>query len=248
MLEVKDLSYARKKQEILHHISVSFPENQITAVIGPNGCGKTTLLSHLSRLIPSRNAVWLNGTAAEHISRREYARQVAVLSQQQEASVSDFLVQDMVLMGRYPYKELFKDYTEQDRQAARAAMEKTGVLPMAHKRMSMLSGGERQRVLIAKAFAQESHFLLLDEPTNHLDIKHKVGLMKELKKFHGTVIIVLHDLPLAVRYCDYALVMNHGRTAAAGETKKTLTPELLEDIFEVPFHITASGSDYFLYY
>lgn len=248
MLEVKDLTYSRKKQEILHHISVSFPDRRITAVVGPNGCGKTTLLSHLSRLIPSRNTVWLNGTAVETIPRRVYAKQVAVLSQQHTASVSDFLVQDMVLMGRYPYKEPFRDYTEKDRQSARAAMERTGVFSLARKKMSTLSGGERQRVLIAKAFAQESQYLLLDEPTNHLDIKHKVELMQELRKFHGTVIIVLHDLSLAVRCCDYALVMKEGCRAAAGETGKILTPQLLQDIFEVPFHITTSGNEHFLYY
>lgn len=248
MLEIKNLTYSRNKQEILHHISVSFPDHKMTAVVGPNGCGKTTLLSHLSRLIPSRNTVWLDGTAIEEIPRRRYARQVAVLSQQHETSVSDFLVRDMVLMGRYPYKEPFKDYTVKDRQSARAAMEKTGVTPLSGKRMSTLSGGEKQRVLIAKAFAQKSEYLLLDEPTNHLDIKHKVELMEELKKFHGTVIIVLHDLSLAVRYCDYALVMKQGTTAAEGETQQTLTPSLLQDIFEVPFHIAVSGNNHFLYY
>ena len=159
---------------------------------------------------------------------------MAILPQQREMIV-DFLVKDVVVMGRFPYKQGFRDYTEGDRRIARSAMEQAGVSSMAERRLSHMSGGEIQRVLIAKTLAQQAPLMLLDEPTNHLDVKYKLALMKTLRAYGGTVVMVLHDLSLAVAYCDDVLVMKQGRVVKQGEAKAVLEPTLLEEVFGVPF-------------
>lgn len=248
MLEIKNLSYKIKDQLILNDVSVSFSENHMTGIIGPNGCGKTTLLSHISRLLPSQKHISLNGQHIESIPARLYAQKVAVLAQQWENTATDFIVSDIVLMGRYPYKARFSGYSKRDKHVAWAMMEQTNILPFAHKKMTHLSGGERQRVFIAKALTQEPDILLLDEPMNHLDVKYKIAFMQELKNFQGTVVIVLHDLSLAARYCDRVVIMSAGSIAAQGNTRSVLTADLLERIFEVPFHAVEQNGEYFLYY
>ena len=234
MLTVKNLTYRVGKQEILSGIQAEFQEGRITAIVGPNGSGKSTLLSFLGRDRPSQGKVLLKGQDVSTFEAREYARRVAILPQQREMIV-DFLVKDVVVMGRFPYKQGFRDYTEGDRRIARSAMEQAGVSSMAERRLRHMSGGEIQRVLIAKTLAQQAPLMLLDEPTNHLDVKYKLALMKTLRAYGGTVVMVLHDLSLAVAYCDDVLVMKQGRVVKQGEAKAVLEPTLLEEVFGVPF-------------
>lgn len=248
MLEVHHLQYTVQGNTILRDITAAFPSGKMIGIIGPNGCGKSTLLAHLSGLLPSRKSIRLDGQYIEEIPRQLYARRVAVFSQQQEGIAGDLLSKDIVLMGRYPYKERFRDYSGIDHDVADQIMARTGILPLANKPISRLSGGERQRVFIAKALAQEPDILLLDEPTNHLDVKYKIALMRELQHFPGTVIIVLHDLSLAARFCDEAIVMKDGAIQACGPTRQILTPDLLQKVFEIPFHLASDNGELFLYY
>lgn len=249
MMEVKHLSFSAGGRQILSDISFTAEKGSMTCIIGPNGCGKSTLLAHLSRRLPSRNAVFLDGKAIETIPRKEYAQNVAVMVQQGMGMAGELLAKEVVLMGRYPFKDRFSDYSEADREAARRALFETGAAPLAERRMKHMSGGEKQRVLIAKAFAQEPSMLLMDEPTNHLDVKYKVALMDHLERFHHgrTVIVVLHDLSLAARYCDYAIVMKEGRIIDKGTTEETLTQEKMSALFEVPFHTGIHEGKRFLY-
>ena len=177
-----------------------------------------------------------------------FSRKVAVLAQMHDAMIDDFLVKDIVLMGRYPYKNHFGNYTAKDLEIAQSYMEQVGVTHLANQEMGDLSGGERQRVFIAKALTQQTEVLLLDEPTNHLDMKYKVALMKELQHFQGTSIVVLHDLNLAARYCDHIVLMKDGKVLQTGVPQEVLTPKLLEPIFEVPFHVSMEDGQYHLYY
>lgn len=248
MLQIKNLNYKIKQQIILNNITLTFPDNKITCIIGPNGCGKSTLLAHISGLLKSSEKISLDGIYIEKIPARTYARKVAILSQRQEFSIDEFLVSDIVLMGRYPHKKRFQDYSAADIRIADKMMLNAGIKHLSMKKIKTLSGGERQRVFIAKAMAQEPDILLLDEPTNHLDVKYKLALMRELKEFGKTVIIVLHDLSLAARCCDNSIVMYDGTIAAAGKPTKILTPEFLEKIFEVPFYTAKQNDNYFLYY
>ena len=149
--------------------------------------------------------------------------------------IADFHVEDVIVMGRFPYKKRFRDYTIEDYAIAQKAMKRAGIAEMAKRKLSQMSGGEIQRVLIAKALAQKPELILMDEPTNHLDVKYKVALMKTLQEYGKTVIVVLHDLSLAVQYCDNVVVMVNGRVLIQGNTQEVMQTDLLEEIFGVPF-------------
>lgn len=234
MLTVKDLSYRIGEQEILKNVQAHFRQGRMTAIVGPNGSGKSTLLSFLSRDKPSSGQVFLQGRDVNTIEGSEYARLVAVLPQQRE-TIADFMVKDVVVMGRFPYKQGFRDYTEEDRRIAAEAMEQAGVSSMAERRISHMSGGEIQRVMIAKTLAQRSQLVLLDEPTNHLDVKYKLALMKALQAYDGTVVMVLHDLSLAVAFCHDVIMMKKGSIVKQGVAEEVLEPGLLQEVFGVPF-------------
>ena len=234
VMEVKDLSYSVNQKKILKNVNAQFTEGKITAIIGPNGSGKSTLMSFLSKTRPIANSVYFHGQDVFEISAQDYAFQVSVLPQQQKM-IADFRVEDVVVMGRFPYKKKFRDYTSEDRRIAQKAMERVGIDDMKNRRLNHMSGGEIQRVLIAKALAQEPELILMDEPTNHLDVKYKVALMKTLQEYGKTVIVVLHDLSLAVQYCDDVVVMVDGSVFTQGKATDVMEPELLDKIFGVSF-------------
>ncbi len=234
IMQVKNLSYTIGNKKILNCVNADFSEGKITAIIGANGSGKSTLMSFLSKTRKSLHAVYFRGQDINEISAQDYAFQVSVLPQQQKMT-ADFYVEDVVVMGRFPYKKKFRDYTDQDRQIAQKAMESVGISDMARRKLSQMSGGEIQRVLIAKALAQEPELILMDEPTNHLDVKYKVALMKTLQKYGKTVIVVLHDLSLAIQYCDDVAIMAAGSVLTQGKAIEIMQPDLLEKIFGVPF-------------
>ena len=248
MYIVNHLSFSYPNKSVLHDITVQFPENKITAIIGPNGCGKSTLLKHLSKSIHSKDSITLNGEPLESINSSRFAKSVAILSQMHDAMIDDFLVKDIVLMGRYPHKTRFGNYTKQDISIAQSYMEHIGITHLADEQVQHLSGGELQRAFIAKALTQEPTILLLDEPTNHLDLKYKLALMKELQHFEGTVIVVLHDLQLAATYCDNIVLMNKGRIIQTGTPQEVLTPGLLAPVFEIPFTTTLENGIYRIQY
>lgn len=247
-LEVRHLSYAIRGKEILSDISFCAEGKEILGIIGPNGCGKSTLLAHISRRLASRQTVFFDGVPAEDIPHRAFAQRAAVMMQQREDVAGELLAEDVVLMGRYPYKERFRDYTVEDRRIAGAVMKETGADALIGKKVGEMSGGERQRVWIAKALAQQPELLLLDEPMNHLDVKYKIALMEELKRFHGTVIIVLHDLSLAARYCDRILMIRKGHLQAEGKTADVMTADALHALFEIPFYTADHSGRHYIYY
>ena len=234
IIEVRNLSYVIGTKKILDNVNATFAKGKITAIIGANGSGKSTLMSFLSKTRRSENAVYFKGQDVSEISAERYALQVSVLPQRQKM-VADFRVEDVVVMGRFPYKKKFRDYTAEDKKIARKAMESVGIIDMAERKLSQMSGGEIQRVLIAKALAQEPELILMDEPTNHLDVKYKIALMRTLQAYGKTVIIVLHDLSLAIQYCDDVIVMVSGRVLTQGTAREIMQPDLLEKIFGVPF-------------
>ncbi|MBR1860193.1 MAG: ABC transporter ATP-binding protein [Selenomonadaceae bacterium] len=234
IMEVKNLSYSVNKKQILNDVTAQFTEGKITAIIGPNGSGKSTLMSFLSKTRKSANTVFFRGKDVNDISARDYSFQVSVLPQQQKIN-ADFKVEDVVIMGRFPYKKQFCDYTKEDRRIAQDSMKRVGIENMATRRLSQMSGGEIQRVMIAKALAQEPELILMDEPTNHLDVKYKVALMETLRSYGKTVIVVLHDLSLAVQYCDDAVIMVDGQVFKQGNTRDIMQADMLESVFGVPF-------------
>ena len=234
MLSVRNLSFAVGDKTILHDVSVNFAEGKITAILGANGSGKSTLMSFLGKNRAAPGHIFLCGKDISGISSHAYAQRAAMLPQQRE-TIADFTVEDVVVMGRFPYKRQFRDYTEADYEIAQSAMREVGIEVMARRRIGSMSGGEIQRVMIAKVLAQRPELILMDEPTNHLDVRYKVALMNTLRAYGGTIILVLHDLSLAAQYADRVVVMKHGRIREEGDTADVMRTELLEEIFGVPF-------------
>lgn len=234
MLTVRHLSFTMGKKEILNDICLDFGQDKFTAILGPNGSGKSTLLSFLSKERQSHGAVQFAGQSLDDIPARAYAQRVAMLPQQRE-HMANFHAEDVVVMGRYPFKKQFHDYTARDYEIARQAMMMTGTDSLRKRRLSSMSGGEIQRTMIAKVFAQQPELILMDEPTNHLDVKYKLALMQTLKNYGHTIIVVLHDLSLALQFTDEVILMKEGKIYAHGMTPEVMQTNVLENLFGVPF-------------
>jgi iron complex transport system ATP-binding protein len=206
------------------------------AVIGPNGAGKSTLLGVLSgRLQPSGGEIWSGDKRVSHWPRREFARQVAVVPQREEA-VFDFTVREVVLMGRFPYqKGPFGLEEAHDREVVERALEQTDLLDFANRPIGSLSGGERQRALVARALAQETPVLLLDEPNSALDPLHQKMLMElffRLNEEEGkTLVLVSHDLSLVGSFAKRVLVLSEGRILREGPTEAIFSSEFLSTVY-----------------
>ncbi|WP_255595715.1 ABC transporter ATP-binding protein [Cellulomonas sp. C5510] len=221
---------------VLDDVDVDAPPSRVTGLIGPNGSGKTTLLHTLSGAIaPGRGQVRVGGRALADVPRRERARTLAVMEQSGDTD-TDLTVADVVALARLPHRGRLAPPTPQDEAACAHALDLVGMSGTGRRRWRTLSGGERQRVHAARALAQEPQVLLLDEPTNHLDVQHQhelLALLTGLAASGPTVVVVLHDLALAARYCDRLVVLRAGRVHAAGPTADALTAGTLRDVFGV---------------
>jgi len=210
-------------------------------LLGPNGAGKSTLLSLLSGVLPpQRGSLEILGRPTGRWPRAELARRVAVVPQRFEISFP-FTVSELVLLGRMPHRPALFGESESDRLIARRAMEATGVLHLAARRVTGLSGGEQKRVLVAKALAQQPELLLLDEPAAHLDIRHQVSLHRLIDEIRQreklTVIAAMHDLNLAAAFCDRVALLQQGRVTAAGLVPEVMTYRRLRETFGIDIYV-----------
>ena len=220
---------------VLHGFSLAVPPGEFLAVVGPNGCGKSTLVKLISRVLrPTEGRVLLAGRDLAGYKQRELARHLAVVAQETGAEF-DFTVEEVVALGRLPHLARFRGETARDRKAVQDALVATGTLALKDRLVTRLSGGERQRVMVARALAQEPGLLVLDEPTAHLDIAHQVELLdltRRLNRERGlTVIAVLHDLNLAAQYAHRLLMMKDGAVFAAGAPSDVLTEEHVAAVY-----------------
>ena len=232
VLEARDLWAEYHGPPVLRGISLSAGPGELVGLVGRNGCGKTTLLRVITRVVEARHgSVHLLGDDWRTLSPAELARRVAVVPQN-GALPEGFIVAQVVLMGRTPHLRLLQSEGRGDLAAARRALEQADALDLAHRPADQLSGGERQRVVIARALAQEAPILLLDEPTAHLDVGHQVAVMDLVRDLcrrrRLTVVAAMHDLTLAGLYCDRLVLMEGGAALAEGEPKEVLKPHLLE--------------------
>lgn len=234
-LHAEGLTLGYDRHIVARDLTVSIPDGELTVIIGPNACGKSTLLRTLSRLLqPQAGAVWLDGQLIGHYPTREVARRLSLLPQSSTAP-SEITVKDLVARGRYPHQRLFSRWHADDEQAVRQAMAATGVAELAEQAVDTLSGGQRQRVWIAMVLAQQTPLVLLDEPTTWLDITHQIELMEllgELNREHRrTLVVVLHDLNQACRYATHLIAMRDGRIVASGAPKDIVTVELIAEVY-----------------
>jgi iron complex transport system ATP-binding protein len=239
------LSWSYGASDVLRAVSLAAPHGRVLGLIGPNGTGKTTLLRMLYGALSSpTGTVTIDGGELSALPPREAARRVAVVVQE-SGGESTMTVAEMVLLGRGPHLTTFQRTGPEDHAVAARALERVGATHLASRSFGGLSGGERQRVLIARALTQESTHLLLDEPTNHLDIRYQhevLGLVARLAHdLHRTVVVVLHDLNLAARYCDDLVLLGGGGVAAAGPAGEVLTAEVLEPVYGIGVQRVEAG-------
>lgn len=231
----EDLRAGYGDRAVLQGLRLELPPGRITAIVGANACGKSTLLRCLSRLLaPEQGRVLLDGKSVHRLPARELARRLGLLPQSPLAP-EGITVADLVGLGRHPHHGLLSRWTHADDVAVAAALEATATADLADRAVDELSGGQRQRVWVAMALAQQTDVLLLDEPTTFLDINHQVeilDLLTDLNRERGaTIVMVLHDLNLAARYADFLVAMREGRIHAAGTPAEVLTEAMVEDVF-----------------
>ena len=233
LIEVKQLDLVLKHRQILTDINLVVHEQQTVGLIGPNGSGKSSLLKTIYRVYQkAQGEIFIQGINQSELTLKQQAQRVAVVEQNNLMNF-DLTVEDLILMGRNPYKGIFEGNTALDYQVCQEAIQMVGLEGYEHRKLSTLSGGEHQRIIIARAIAQETHSLLLDEPTNHLDIKYQIDVLKLIKTLGKATLISLHDLNLASLYCDYLYVMKNGEIVAEGTPETIITEAIIKKVYEI---------------
>ena len=233
----------RKGNNVIEGIDLGLDAGDFLALIGPNGCGKSTLIRSVAGVVPERSGqISINGLALNKMSRRELARCIAVVPQETIPSIA-FEVRELVMMGRYPHLGRMKAPGLEDQKLVDKALERTAAGEFVGSRIDELSGGERQRVFIARALAQNPQILLLDEPTNHLDINYQVevfDLLYQLNREEGlSILCATHDLNFAAEYSKRVALMSSGCIRALGTASDVYNPELLAEVYGVGVRVEA---------
>ncbi|MHC3429199.1 ABC transporter ATP-binding protein [Streptomyces sp. DT18] len=234
-LEARALHLGYARRGVVAGVSTALPTGKVTMIVGPNACGKSTLLRGLARLLsPTAGDVLLDGEDIHSVPSREVAARLGILPQTPVAP-DGIRVLDLVGRGRYPHQGLFRRWSTEDDTAVAEALAATDTLDLADRPVDELSGGQRQRVWIAVALAQRTGILLLDEPTTYLDLPHQVDvldLVTDLNRERGTTVVaVLHDLNLACRYGDHLIALREGRVVAEGAPAEVVTEDLVREVF-----------------
>jgi iron complex transport system ATP-binding protein len=236
-LYTKKLSLAYESNVIVDDLNIEIPEGKITALVGANGSGKSTILKSMARILrPKEGAVFLDGKVIHKQPSKKIAQQLAILPQNPEAP-SGLTVRELVSYGRFPYQKGFGNLKEEDREIIEWALDVTSMIEFAERPVDSLSGGQRQRAWIAMALAQGTDILLLDEPTTFLDMAHQLEVLKLLKKLNEeekrTIIMVVHDLNHASGYAEHMVAIKRGKVAKEGSPTEVMTTKVLDEVFGI---------------
>ncbi|MDR3053158.1 MAG: ABC transporter ATP-binding protein [Coriobacteriales bacterium] len=236
MIELRDATFTYNHKPFIDGLSLKLETGQISTIIGPNGCGKSTLVKLISRqLHPQHGSVLLDGHDIRHLKTRDFARQVALLAQ--SSFVPNMEVEQLVLCGRYPHQSFVSAASPDDRRLVEDALSLTGAIAFREKNIRNLSGGERQKVFLAMALAQDTRVIVLDEPTSYLDIHACQDVMQLVQRLNTelgkTIIMVLHDLQNALHYSHNILVMQKGAIIQSGSAEKIVASNAIEEAFQI---------------
>lgn len=236
-LRTEALNIAYGDRLIVDDLNIAVPEGKITALVGANGSGKSTILKTMARIMrPAGGSVLLDGKSIHQQSTREVAKKLAILPQNPLAP-EGLTVFELVSYGRYPHQSGFHSLKPADRDVIQWAIKMTGLVEFSDRPVDQLSGGQRQRAWIAMALAQETDMLFLDEPTTFLDMTHQLDVLKLLKKLNReegrTIVMVVHDLNHAARYADHMIAIKNGRVMNEGTPSEVMTADNLEQVFGI---------------
>lgn len=237
MISISHLSCNFGKKRILDDFSFNVPAGQFVAIMGANGCGKTTLLRCIAGLLkPTSGSVSIDGKTLENYSPRQLAKTIAFVRQHPQTDI-DFSAFETVLMGRNPYQRHLQNESQADWDIVEQCMRQTNTWHLRFALPNQMSGGELQRVMIARALAQQTPILLLDEPTSNLDISHQFEILDLLRDInaneHKTILLIIHDLNMALRYCPQSLLIHNGKPFLYGPTSEALTRDNIQTVFDV---------------
>ena len=232
-----NLDLAYDQRQIVSDLDVSIPDGKFSIIVGPNACGKSTLLRALARLLPpAKGTVLLDGNNIEKMKTKKIAQRLGLLPQSSIAP-DGITVAELVSRGRHPHQSFLRQWTDADEAAVLSALRATNTEELSSRLVDELSGGQRQRVWVAMVLAQETSLLLLDEPTTFLDVAYQIELLdlfSQLNHEYGhTLVAVLHDLNQACRYADEIIAMKDGSIVAQGPPKTIITSELVHEVFGI---------------
>ena len=236
-LIAENLDLAYDQRQIVSDLDVSIPDGKFSIIVGPNACGKSTLLRALARLLPpAKGTVLLDGNNIEKMKTKKIAQRLGLLPQSSIAP-DGITVAELVSRGRHPHQSLLRQWTDADEAAVLSALRATNTEELSSRLVDELSGGQRQRVWVAMVLAQETSLLLLDEPTTFLDVAYQIELLdlfSQLNHEYGhTLVAVLHDLNQACRYADEIIAMKDGSIVAQGPPETIITSELVHEVFGI---------------
>ena len=244
MIELRHISAGYRSGTVLQDVSISFPQGKVTVLMGPNGCGKTTLLKTALGLIPKTGGeILFDGAEIGTLSPKEIAQKAAYLSQSR--NTPRITVGRMVLHGRFPYLDYPRHYRKEDYAIVRESLSRTDTLDLIDRQMEELSGGQRQKVYLAMALAQQTQTIFMDEPTTYLDVRHQLEVMETARALAAegvAVVLVLHDIGLALRSADQAVVLSCGQVAQAGTPEEIYSSHILDQVFHVRVCRVAANS------
>ncbi|BCJ94572.1 ABC transporter [Anaerocolumna cellulosilytica] len=228
-IQFRDIEVKIGNKDILKKVSLKAEDNKITGIIGPNGSGKSTLIKTFFSLLPHHHGeIFLDDHNVKAMSSKEIARNVAYIGQDSN-SMFDFTVEEIIKMGRFPHDST----TRNIKDIVYDALDTLKINEFAKRSIRTLSGGERKLVYLARSIAQNTDSIILDEPTNHLDIKHQYMIMNYLKSCNKTILVVIHDINLALRFCDKIYMMKEGTVYQSGSVHEVFTEQNIKSVFEV---------------